>query len=1022
MSNDKREVVGGRYVLERLLAKGGMSRVYRALDTRFDFPVAVKIASPPDENYEEFLARFEREAKIGRLLGQRSSRFVRAVDWGEYGDGSLYLVMDLVEDAVELELVSGRPDERLARLIQAAALVYEVHQLEIVHRDVKPSNFLIGPQGRMHLADFGLAKLKSEAELPSFVGVEITQTGLAMGTPYYMAPEQVDAKNVDRRADVYALGVMLFQALTRELPYQGSIGEVMSAQQLVLSGELAPPSPRDVDPSIPQALARVCMKAMELDQEQRLGSVGPLLEGLGVALPKPASGRFPGMREPAAEELPTRMGSELAKALAAPVPGAPQLEPPPEARPAAPRPRPAPRASAAHRRAPPPAEPRVERPSGGLRRGPLQERLAPPPRPAPAPRPSGALRRGPLHERLASPPPAPKASGALPRLPEAGPLVLPRGVHHREGSSNEFVNARDGSVLMRIPGGRFRPPGGEGGEVRIQPFFLGKHPVTWGQFRQFCEETGRPAPTPRFDVTADHPVHGVSWDDAWAYCAWAGVRLPTEDEWEYAARGEQPARYPWGDAPPSPILCNWSDHPEHGGRRTTPAGTFPLGASRTGCHDLAGNVLEWTQEPTDPPPGSRPPPAQPLRIARGGAFDLPAEECETARRITLPPDGAGEPVGLRVACSFVHRERNQLTRPSGRALLPPPPPPAARPRVTARPLPLPGGDPGARPAPRRTSARKEVLHQLCEVLPAFADKVGQRGTEVKFVYRGQQAQVAMAFGIDDPEARWGHFEQRVTLERAALKGRPSGLANLLYATNVINLKAPGLRCLVSDDRLRFRRVVFLAGRGPLEPEEVAGHLEALVSAWTALFPALRQVQRGAPWQEELRLPPPPASHAEGILTLEELLEGARLHVERLRGHRLGVTLGNARLVVSSTESGEVHVTHELAGWQPPMQELAASSAGDPAPTIEALLEELNAHDHERLPTLAWNPRRGVLAQGVLAEEGAPTEDRLLAFLEAFVEDLAGVELQALVPPEEEEPEPSELDQMLDEWEAGGPVG
>src|SRR5690606_32865600 len=151
------------------------------------------------------------------------------------------------------------------------------------------------------------------------------------------------------------------------------------------------------------------------------------------------------------------------------------------------------------------------------------------------------------------------------------------------------------------------------------------------------------------------------------------------------------------------------------------------------------------------------------------------------------------------------------------------------------------------------------------------------------------------------------FEQRVTLDRAALKGRPTGLANLLYATNVINLKTPGLRCVVSDDRLRFRRVVFLAGRGPLEPEEVAAHLDYLVRAWTTLFPALRQVQRGAPWQEELRLPPPPASDAEGILTLEELLEGARLQVERLRGHRLGVTLGNARLVVSSTDSGEVHV-------------------------------------------------------------------------------------------------------------------
>ncbi len=205
---------------------------------------------------------------------------MRALDWGELGATQLYLVMDLVEGARTLDLVSGSLPERLGRLRAAAALVAHAHGAGVIHRDLKPSNFLVGSDGQVRLADFGLAKARGEVEPEATAG--LTLTGIGMGTAPYMPPEQFDdVKTVDERADVYALGVMLFLALTKgKLPFEGSASALLQKQLRVREGRAPLPRPRDHDASVAAALDALCASAIALDRAQRLPSATALVAGI----------------------------------------------------------------------------------------------------------------------------------------------------------------------------------------------------------------------------------------------------------------------------------------------------------------------------------------------------------------------------------------------------------------------------------------------------------------------------------------------------------------------------------------------------------------------------------------------------------------------------------------------------------------------------------------------------------------------------------------------------------------------
>ena len=192
----------GRYVDLQLLGQGGMGAVYRGRDPELDRPVAIKVMlhATPD-----FVQRFRREAQsIARLA---HANIVQVYDFGVDGDGNPYFVMELIDGTPLDEIVRTRgklPPLEVVRLgKQAAAGLAAAHRASIVHRDVKPSNLIVDGRGHVKLVDFGIARMET--------GAQLTNAAALMGTPGYMAPEQASGKKVDARADVYALGMTLFE-------------------------------------------------------------------------------------------------------------------------------------------------------------------------------------------------------------------------------------------------------------------------------------------------------------------------------------------------------------------------------------------------------------------------------------------------------------------------------------------------------------------------------------------------------------------------------------------------------------------------------------------------------------------------------------------------------------------------------------------------------------------------------------------------------------------------------------------
>lgn len=274
-------LVGNRYQLGQPIGQGATSYVHEAVDVRSGLKVALKGIRPAPHELDPYRARFRRETTLGHFLARGAARFVRALDWGEHGPDSLFLVSDLVEGGAVLDLSYGELKDRMELFARAALLVKQLHLLRLVHRDLRPDCFLVDAQGKLHLSGFSLAKLMDDAQREAFraMGGGFAQP---TGPANYWAPEQGDAARVDERSDVYSLGVILFEALSGRLPFPGSRDEVWQAQARVLRGEVAQPGPRDLAPAVPERLDAACRQAMHLDPAQRFPDVAALLEGMGA--------------------------------------------------------------------------------------------------------------------------------------------------------------------------------------------------------------------------------------------------------------------------------------------------------------------------------------------------------------------------------------------------------------------------------------------------------------------------------------------------------------------------------------------------------------------------------------------------------------------------------------------------------------------------------------------------------------------------------------------------------------------
>ena len=632
----------GKCRIQRFLGMGGMGAVYLARHTSLDVPVAVKILPPHNaKKHPRFAKRFAREAKLAARI--RHANVVAVMDADRDEDAGLYyIVMEYVGGGSLRDLLRRGPlDETRAIDITmgiAEALVVAARH-NIIHRDIKPDNIMLTEDGQTKLADLGLAKDVAQQSLGA------TMTGAVMGTPAYMSPEQAqDPRNADARVDIYSLGATLYNMLVGEPPFAGD-----TAYQVIYNLVHEPlPDPRTRRPDISAALAAVCMKMMAKRKEDRYQTARELLRDLrdlkfagkqekapfarGVRR-RPTSTGEPHGTSPAAARLPTALP-----------PSNGGLETERSYRELTRHPSPPPYGVAGRK-------PDFRKPSlAALFRRPavqvicfliLLGGLA------------GLImtwRRDTSSRQTEESPPAPvRQTQEPPPPPDPKKAARPGEVYIPAGDAVLGSAESKSGNLPRV--------------VTLKGFYIEKYEVVNRSYQEFLahvREHGDGAyahpdqprdkdHTPKDFRLAelsmpDRPVAGVDWWDAYAYAKWAGKRLPTEDEWERAARGPKGRRYPWGWAPVvegKRFRANCLERQQATKRLIEPPGRIPDDLSPDGCCDMAGNVMEWT--------ATADPKRQGRRVIKGGAYSAPKALCPGHGKSWAKPSVSDKGLGFRCA-------------------------------------------------------------------------------------------------------------------------------------------------------------------------------------------------------------------------------------------------------------------------------------------------------------------------------------------------------------------------------------
>jgi len=632
----------GPYVVERELGRGGMGKVCVARHREFERRVALKLLLNEKDPTPEQLTRFEREGQALALLDHPN--VVRVFEAGHEGRVS-YLALELVEgEPLDAVLKRGSllaPEEAVRITIGLCEALAHAHERGVLHRDLKPANVILDTSGQPRLTDFGLAlQLDAEEE-------RLSRTGQTLGTPAYMAPEQAagEKQRIDVRTDVYGLGATLYALLTGLAPFRAQ-----SQMQLITSVLRNMPEPPSAHvPELDPALDSIVLKCLAKKRLDRYSS----MEDLAVDLRAFAARDLEAERARRKRLVRSVAGLTLCLLL-----GAVGFAVTPTL--LAPAPQETPRGLR-----------RVTKASlsaGGVEvtsEAELVVRVVIEGQPSEVlfgPRGREVEISG-SGDQLVKLVPGPNEFRLLVRDEERAhePISLATvyRVDLRDGlleegeRPGEFL-AQDGSTLVFHPPGTFRMGMSDGDrqvlrlafeggaeqeienrgrresplhQVRLtKGFLLGKHEVSWRQFDRFCATSGQPkrdryarwptedeegATIVRIDTSVNAtdfmPVYNVTHTDANDYCARYGLRLPSEAEWEYAARGpgDPPRTYPWGELPspeewakrPLANLGNSRGYPDrHPNLQPAPVGAYPEGASWRGVLNLAGNVYEWTSD------------------------------------------------------------------------------------------------------------------------------------------------------------------------------------------------------------------------------------------------------------------------------------------------------------------------------------------------------------------------------------------------------------------------------------------
>jgi serine/threonine-protein kinase len=270
------QVIAGRYRLRHAIAQGGMAEVWEAGDDVLGRSVAVKVLLPQFAADATFIERFRREAIAAARLAHPN--IVATFDTG-VDDSLAFIVMELVEGTTLRDVLVERgplpPNEATSIAAQVAGALHYAHEAGIVHRDVKPPNILLCPDGRVKVADFGIAKA-ALADAGTSADFDLTGTGMVVGTAKYLSPEQFEGRPVDRRSDVYALGVVLYEMLCGRPPFTGGSDMAIGIQHV----DKKPLSPRQIRAGIPRPLEAVVMRAMAKKPGDRYPTAAALQSAL----------------------------------------------------------------------------------------------------------------------------------------------------------------------------------------------------------------------------------------------------------------------------------------------------------------------------------------------------------------------------------------------------------------------------------------------------------------------------------------------------------------------------------------------------------------------------------------------------------------------------------------------------------------------------------------------------------------------------------------------------------------------
>jgi serine/threonine-protein kinase len=523
------QVLGDKYEILQWIGGGGMAEVFLARHRAHGALFAVKVLSEQLADEPEIVARFMDEARTAATLGGHPN-IAPVYDVGEWGSLH-YLIMPYIEGEDVKSYLERRgrlhPTEAVTIIRQVAEALVWASERRFVHRDLKPANIRIDSSGRVIVLDFGIAKA---GDAPS----ARTRAGETLGTPYYMSPEQIRAEPCDHRSDLYSLGVIFFELLTGMKPFTGDSYRAIEIGHC----QKAPPALSTLLPDIDPELERIVNRLLEKDRERRYQSARELLDDLRHSYRMETEIRL----EPVIDR-PDLL--EAAQAGGGGEEYAPVEPPaPPQVSPARPETRRKPRAT-------------------------LYAVLA---------LTAAAVLAGVYFAAQKSD--NGRTTGKAAKQQEAPPRELPSMVQV-EGTTMFLV--REGPFIFGDDSPESPNPRAQ---VRLPAFYMDATEVSNQQYARFVQATGHPAPeSADFRASPSLPVAHVTLADARAYCAWAGKRLPTEQEWEKAARGEDGRIYPWGNQPmPNPgTLVAVDDYPE----RQSPYRIL----------GLSGNVFEWVDTP-----------------------------------------------------------------------------------------------------------------------------------------------------------------------------------------------------------------------------------------------------------------------------------------------------------------------------------------------------------------------------------------------------------------------------------------